>query len=80
MEYSGPLCIASHWGAEKYASYLAKLNGGTEGLQMRIGIGIAVVVAVGLIWSIAVMSQWVPMASAEMRSAALIQPFEAGRR
>jgi hypothetical protein len=47
---------------------------------MRIGIGIAVVVAVGLIWSIAVMSQWVPMASAEMRSAALIQPFEAGRR
>ena len=42
---------------------------------MRIGIGIAVVVAVGLIWSFAVMSQWVPMASAEMRSVAFIQPF-----
>ena len=35
---------------------------------MRIGIGIAVVVAIGLIWSVAVMSQWVPVASAEMRS------------
>ena len=46
---------------------------------MRIGIGIAVVVAIGLIWSIAVMSQWVPLTSAEMKSAALIQPYEAGR-
>jgi hypothetical protein len=40
---------------------------------MRTGIGIAIVVAIGLIWSVAVMSQWVPMASAEMRSAAVIQ-------
>ena len=46
---------------------------------MRIGIGIAVVVAIGLIWSVAVMSQWVPVASPEMRSAAVIQPYEAGR-
>ena len=30
---------------------------------MRTGIGIAVVVAIGLIWSVAVMSQWVPVAS-----------------
>ena len=80
MEYSGPLCIASHWGAEKYASPISLSSMRAQGLQMRIGIGIAVVVAVGLIWSIAVMSQWVPMASAEMRSVAFIQPFEAGRR
>jgi hypothetical protein len=58
---------------------LAKLNRGTEGLQMRIGVGMTVVVAIGLIWSIAVMSQWVPLTSAEMKSAALIQPYEAGR-
>ena len=32
---------------------------------MRTGIGIAVVVAIGLIWSVAVMSQWVPVASPE---------------
>ena len=42
---------------------------------MRTGIiGIAVVVAMGLIWSVAVMSQWVPVPSAEMRSIAVIQP------
>ena len=46
---------------------------------MRTGIGLAVVVAIGLIWSVAVMSQWVPLASAEMKSAALIQPHEANR-
>ena len=33
----------------------------------------AIVVAIGLIWSVAVMSQWVPVASAEMRSAAVIE-------
>jgi ABC-type nitrate/sulfonate/bicarbonate transport system permease component len=32
---------------------------------MRTGIGIAVVVAIGLIWSVAVMSEWVPMARAD---------------
>jgi hypothetical protein len=31
---------------------------------MRIGIGIAVV-AIGLIWSVAVMSEWVPVVSAD---------------
>ena len=46
---------------------------------MRTGIGIAVVVAIGLIWSVAVMSQWVPMASPEMKSAAVIQLDEARR-
>jgi hypothetical protein len=31
---------------------------------MRIGIGMAVVVAIGLIWSVAAMSEWVPVVSA----------------
>jgi len=37
---------------------------------MRAAIGIAVVVAIGLIWSVAAMSKLVPVQSAEMRSAA----------
>ena len=44
---------------------------------MRTGIGIAVLVAIGLIWSVAVMSQWVTMLSAEMEAAAVIQPYVA---
>ena len=35
-----------------------------EEMQMRMGIAIAVVVAIGLIWSIAVMSEWIPVLSA----------------
>jgi hypothetical protein len=30
-------------------------------MQMRTGIGIAVVVAIGVFWSVAVMSQWIPL-------------------
>jgi hypothetical protein len=42
-----------------------------EGSKMRAGIvGIAVVVAIGLIWSVAVMSKLVPVDGSEMRSAA----------
>jgi hypothetical protein len=37
---------------------------------MRAWMGIAVVVAIGLIWSVAAMSKWVPVQSAEMRLAA----------
>jgi hypothetical protein len=33
-------------------------------MQMRTGIGIAVVLAIGLIWSVAAMSEWVPVVSA----------------
>ena len=43
-------------------------------------IGIVVVFAIGLLWSIAVMSNWVPVASAEMSSAAVLQPYEQGRQ
>ena len=38
---------------------------------MRTLIGIAVVVAIGLIWSVAAMSGWVPVNGAEMSSAAI---------
>jgi hypothetical protein len=42
-----------------------------EGSKMRAGIvGIAVVVAIGLTWSVAVMSKLVPVDGSEMRSAA----------
>jgi hypothetical protein len=36
---------------------------------MRIWIGIALVVVIGLIWSVAIMSKWVPVNSAEMKTA-----------
>jgi hypothetical protein len=49
---------------------MARLNATQRGMQMRTGIGIAVVVAIGLIWSVAAMSKLVPVASAEMTSAA----------
>jgi hypothetical protein len=39
-------------------------------MQMRAWIGIVVVVAIGLTWSVAAMTKWVPMNSAEMRTAA----------
>jgi hypothetical protein len=48
---------------------VAGLNATQRGMQMRTGMGIGVVVAIGLIWSVAAMSKWVPVASAEMRSA-----------
>ena len=41
-------------------------------MQMRTGIiGIAVVVAIGLIWSVAAMSEWVPVVSAGTVTASL---------
>jgi hypothetical protein len=43
---------------------------------MRTGtwIGLAGVVAIGVMWSIAAMSNWVPVNSAELRSAAISSP------
>ena len=43
---------------------------------MRTGIGIAIVVAIGLIWSVAVMSKLVPLDGSEMRLAATSRPVE----
>jgi hypothetical protein len=43
-----------------------------KGNKMRAGMmAMAAVVAIGLIWSVAAMSKWVPVQSAEMRSVAL---------
>ena len=42
-----------------------------EGVQMRAWMGIAIVVAIGLIWSVAAMSKLVPLDGSEMRSAAI---------
>jgi len=39
-------------------------------------IGIAIVVAIGLIWSVAVMSELVPVDGSEMSSAAISRPAE----
>jgi hypothetical protein len=64
-EVSGQLCELPHIGAPKNMGVLFRqAQRNAEGMQMRIGIGIAVVVAIGLIWSIAAMSEWVPVASA----------------
>jgi hypothetical protein len=52
-------------------SCLTRLNA-TEGMQMRTCIAIVVVIAIGLIWSVAAMSKWVPMESAEMSSSAIL--------
>jgi hypothetical protein len=41
-------------------------------MQMRTCIGIVIVVAIGLIWSVAAMSKWVPVSSAEMSSSAML--------
>jgi predicted tellurium resistance membrane protein TerC len=51
-------------------------QGDVEGMQMRArmaGIGIAVVVAIGLIWSVAAMSNLVPVV-ADSDSAAISRP------
>jgi hypothetical protein len=39
-------------------------------------VGIAVVVAIGLIWSVAAMSKLVPVDGSEMSSAAISRPAE----
>ena len=41
----------------------AKAQRDPEETQMRTTIGIAAVLAIGLIWSVAVMSEWVPVVS-----------------
>jgi hypothetical protein len=48
-----------------------------EGMQMRaLTLGIAVVVAIGLIWSVAVMSNLVPLDGSEVTLAAVSAPAE----
>jgi hypothetical protein len=48
-----------------------------EGMQMRaLTLGIAVVVAIGLIWSVAVMSDLVPVVGSDVTLAAMSRPAE----
>jgi hypothetical protein len=49
------------------------LPGSTEGMQMRIGIiGLVVVIAIGLIWSVAAMSKLVPLPIEGIASSAML--------
>ena len=58
-------CELPHIGAPKNMRALCRqAQRDAEEMQMRMGIAIAVVVAIGLIWSIAVMSEWIPVVSA----------------
>jgi hypothetical protein len=56
---------------------IGKLNGNMKGMQMRaLTLGMAVVVAIGLIWSVAVMSNLVPLVGSEVTLAAVSRPAE----
>jgi hypothetical protein len=64
-EVSGQLCELLHIGGPKSMGALFRqAQRDAEEMQMRIGIGIAVVLAIGLIWSVAAMFEWVPVVSA----------------
>jgi hypothetical protein len=52
--------------------YAAKLKATGRNLMRTAWIGLAVVVAIGLIWSVAATSKWVPVNSAEIGSAAML--------
>jgi hypothetical protein len=45
-------------------------------MQMRAWIGLAVVVAIGLIWTVAAMSNLVPVDGSEMSLASISRPAE----
>ena len=63
--------------AKKCAKSLSASSTRVEGMQMRAWIvGIAVVVAIGLIWSVAVMSNLVPVDGSEMSLASISRPAE----
>jgi hypothetical protein len=56
---------------------VGKFNATYRGMQMRtLMVGMAVVVAIGLIWSVAVMSNLVPVDGSEVSLAAISQPAE----
>jgi hypothetical protein len=63
--------------AKKYASPYRQAQRDVEGMQMRAWmVGIAVVVAIGLIWSIAAMSNLIPVDGSEMSLAGISRPAE----
>jgi hypothetical protein len=66
------------FGAEKICEPLFRqAQRRQRGMHMRsTSIAIAIVVAVGLIWSVAAMSKLVPVDGSEMSSAAISRPAE----
>jgi hypothetical protein len=72
------LCELPHIeAAKKCASPYRQAQRDVEGMQMRGWmVGIAVVVAIGLIWSVAVMSNLVPVDGSEMSLASISPPAE----
>jgi hypothetical protein len=72
------ICELPHIGAaRKYASPYRQAQRDIEGMQMRAWmVGIAIVVAIGLIWSVAVMSNLVPVDGSETSLASISQPAE----
>src|SRR6516164_11381343 len=63
--------------AKKCASPYRQAQRDVEGMQMRAWmVGIAVVVAIGLIWSFAAMSNLVPVDGSEMSLAGISRPAE----
>jgi hypothetical protein len=64
-------------GRRKNMRALSAKQRDVEGMQMRAWIvGIAVVVAIGLIWSFAAMSNLVPLDGSEMSLAGISRPAE----
>jgi hypothetical protein len=63
-------CELPHLGTEKNMRALYRQA------QRDSWIGIAIVVAIGLIWSVAVMSKLVPVDGSEMSSPAISRPAE----
>jgi hypothetical protein len=72
------LCELPHIGAaKKCASRYRQAQRDVEGMQMRAWmVAIAVVVAIGLIWSFAAMSNLVPVDGSEMSLASISRPAE----
>jgi hypothetical protein len=65
-------CELSHVGAAKdMRPPFRQAQRDVAEMQMRAWMGIAIVVAIGLIWSVAAMSKLVPVDGSEMGSAAI---------
>jgi hypothetical protein len=72
------ICELPHIGAaRKYANPYRQAQRDIEGMQMRAWmVGIGVVVAIGLMWSVAVMSNLVPVDGSEMSLASISRSAE----
>ena len=75
---SGQLCELPHIGmAKNMRAPIRQAQREAEGMQMRAWmVGMAVVVAIGLIWSVAAMSKLVPVDGSEMSLAGTSRPAE----